>query len=526
MKRIIAVICAMAMLFSFACTAQADEWGFLNQQYISYDATVEFYAELNKPLECLAALNEDAGMDVQYMVEELCNAKFTAHVQAEIAQNAQAAKLYMGINSNVPVNISEDLKFGTDVTLHVWMEYNFTDAENAKYIIIIKNPLNGEYMYLDLLDEAVVGSDAEEIKNMMISTYDALNVEASVAEITELVKNLYTGNATIGKTDDGYAQISFTNDALVDFGFELVLGMLDTDYMKNAMELSGMDMSDFEVDPAECEQAKAFVKGLGLFADNDAYTMKFKTNDKGQMTEAEERVHIQFNMYELALAMGEDAEYLYPLTKENSDLDVTLVSKAVYSKINEENVVAMPSLTDENSVSLMDALGYNEPEFDYVVPEYEIYQSEYFWDDAKGMMDRGGMYANAEDFIENCYWDEDNLTGEVALGENGDVTMILTSDNFGTVTVKGNLDADEYMLNDIKLWARKPFKVQTEYDWEGYEGVETVYVNMDVLHYILGAKVQSIQTYILDEDMKELTSPEYYFEIVRPNPAYVAPAEQ
>lgn len=215
---------------------------------------------------------------------------------------------------------------------------------------------------------------------------------------------------------------------------------------------------------------------------------------------------------------------MYPLTKETGNIDVTIRTKAVYEKIDEENVVVFPTLTEENSVSLMELIGSTMPEEEYLEPEYN-YQSEYFWDYAQGMMDRNGMYAEAAGFIDSCYWDDDNLIGEVTLAENGDVTMILTSDNFGTVTVKGNLKSDEYMLNDTKLWARKPFKTATVYDWEGYEGEEVVYVNMDVLHYILGAKVQTIQTYILDEEMKELTNPEYYFDIVRPNPAYV-PAEQ
>lgn len=525
MKKIIAVICAVAMLFSFACNAFADEWDFLDSKYTSYEAKVAFYVNLNKPLKCLGAFNEEAGMDVQYMVEQLCKAQFTADIQAEVSKDATAAKIYMGINSNVPINISEDLKFGTDVTLKVWMDYNFADKDNAKYTIIVKNPINGKYLYVDFFDEAVVGAEAEEIKDVVMSTLESLNLEAGIAEITALVKNLYEGNATLEKTNDGYTQISFTNDALVDFYFELIMGMLDTDYMKNAMEISGGDMSALEIDPTEAEQARALVKGLGIFAENDAYTMKFRTNAAGFITEAEEKLHIDLNIVDLAVAMGETEEALYPLTKENADVDLTFVTKAVFDKINEENVVMMPTLTEENSQSLMDAFGVTAPEPEYQMPNFEMYQSEYFWDSAKGMMDRNNMYVAADEFFESCSWDDDNLKGVVVRSDD-EITMTITSDNFGTVTVKGNLKKDEYMLNDVKLWARKPFKVASGYDWETYDGKEEVYVNMAVLEYILGAKVQSIQTYILDEDMKALTSPEYYFEVVRPNPGYVAPAEQ
>lgn len=520
MKKIIAIICTVAMLFSFATTAFADEWDFLSAEYKSYDATVEFSLVMNKPLECLTLVNETAGFDVKYLVEELTKAKYTAKIQAELGEGNLQAKMAMAINADVPVNLSEDLKFGADVTLHMWMEFDFTSVENAKYDIIIKNPLNGQYITLDYFElmNQIAGVD---MKSEFVELFKNLDLEAGVKEITELLKSLYKKNAKLDIKDNEYT-ITFTDDGLMDMAFDTIEGYLDTEYVKNlGLDEEALDMGD--VDMAE---VKSIAKGLDIFGENDALVIKSKLNEKGQATEIEESVHIDFNIVELAAALGEDAELMYPLTKENSDIDLTFKSRTVYDKLNEENVVVFPTLTEENSIGFMELVGVTMPEDDYYVPELEFYQSEFFWDNAKGLMDRGGMYARADEFFMSCLWDDDNLTGEVELSENGNVTMTITSDNFGTVTVKGSLYSDEYMLNNTKLWARKPFKTVTEYDWDDYEGTEAVYVNMDVLHYILGAKVQSIQTYILDDELKELTTPEYYFEIVRPNPAYVAPVEQ
>lgn len=529
MKKIIATICAFVMLLSFATTAFASDWDVLDNRYTSYDATVEFSLALNKPLEFLSVLNETAGLDVKYLVEELTKAKFTAKIQAEVSEDARKAKMAMAINSNVPLNLSEDLKFGADVTLHVWVDFDFTNFEETgrfKYDIIIKNPLDGSYIYIDyfkLFDDSIESVTDPESLEAMAELFSKIEFEAGVQELVALTKAVYEKNATLTKVGNEYT-ITFTNNGLVDMGFELMAGYFDTEYAKSL----GVDASMLELEEADINAAQDMVKGLGIFGENDAFVMKIKTNAAGQMIEAEESVHFDFNICEVAAALEVNEADMYPLTKENSDIDITLKTKTVYEKINEKNVVQMPALTAENSINLMDMLTLSiapEPGLgnDYYYDEdfYFEYQSEAFWDYARGAMDRGGMYVDIEQFLDSAQWDDDNLTGMAMLGEDGTVAMTLTSDNFGTVTVTGNINSDEYMLNSTKLWARKPFKIVDEYDWDTYTGNKKLYVNMDVLNYILAAKVQSITTYITDDYGVELTNPEYYFDIVRPNPAYV-----
>ena len=519
MKKIVAIICVVAMLMSFTTTAFADEWDILSPQYKKYEAVSEFSIVLNKPLECLAFLNEEAGFDIKYMIEELTKAKYTAKIQAEMSDDALKAKIAMALNADVPVNLSEDLKFGADVILYMWMEYDFTSVENAKYNIIIKNPLNGQYLTLDYFE--LMAETGVDMKSTLVETFKGIDMNAGTEELNTLVKNIYKKHATLDVKGNEYT-LTLTNDAMVDMVFDLMLGYFETDYVKSL----GADAAMLDTGDVDLATVQTLVKDLGIFGENDACIMKAKTNALGQVVETEESVHIDFNIVELAAALGAAEDELYPLTKENSNIDITFKSKISYTKINEDNVVQFPVLTEENSAKLMDALGALEPEVDYAVPDREIYQPEYFWNNAKGMMERNGMYVDANGFIESCNWDEDNLTGKAVVGEDGAVVIVLTSDNFGTVVVKGNLKEDAYTLNDTQLWGRKPFRVATEYNWESYEGEEVLYVSMDVLSYILGAKVQSIQTYILDENLNELTTPEYYFETVRPNPAYVAPSEQ
>lgn len=530
MKRLIAVMCAVAMLLSFTVGASAAELDFLGKKYYSYDGTVEFYVELNKPLDCVATLNdlvfenEHASFDAQYFVENLLKTKITSRVQAEVSEDLRVGKMYMSLNSNMPVYISEDLKFGADVTGHMWIDYDFTSAENAKMNIIFKNPLNGKFYYLDYFEPALYGvMDVTMIKQIMVDSFAEVDIDGA-EEVTEVMKNVYAENATVTTDAEGYTKLSFTNNAFIDTVYGLIVGVLNTEYMANALAADGIYLSEEEYNNADVAMMVTFIKGLGIFSDTDAYTYRVKTDNNGYVTECEERIHVDFNIYEVAMALGADAESLTPLTKENSNVDVTFCADASYTKINEKNIVDMPVLTEENSYSFFALLteDYFE-DYDYSEDGYyeAVYQPEEFWNYSQGLMDRGGMYIDIEKFFNSTHFDEDNLSGYATLGEDGSVTIIFESDTFGSVTVKGNVNEDAYTLNDMQLWGRKPFKVVDVYNWSTYEADQKLYVNMDVLNYILGAKVCTVTTYLIDENGISLANPEYYFEIVRPNFAYV-----
>ncbi len=528
MKKMISIICVVAMFFCFAPTAGASELDFIMQEYSNYDSTIEYSVKVNKPLDILSFLNEEAGVDVQYIVEELLKSIVIADLQCEVSEDYLTGKIYAKYNLKLPVNISEDLKFAADLTGHMWMEYDLTSVENAKCVIIFKNPLKDEYIYIDMFDPSLTGA-AEEAKTVAVESIHAIDLKEAVKELRGIVEKEYKEHAVIAKTEDGYTKISFTNDSLIDFAVDYFVGIMDSDYMKNALMAEGISVTGFDADEAAINDAKSMIKSLSLFSDEDAFVIKYKTDENGLLTDAEETVRIQFNIYDLAKTMEASDEDLYPITKENSDVDITFVTKATYRDIN-STVVKMPTLTEENSTSFMDLIMgmiYGEDytyDDDYYYDEdsfveYE-YQSEKFWDYARGRMDRGGMYVHMEEFLESAYWDDDNLAGEVAL-EGDNVTIALTSDVFGGVVIKGNLREDSYFLNDTQLWGRKPFVVVEEYNWNTYAADKKVYVNMDVLDYVLGAKVESMEIYLMDENGISLTDPEYYFDIVRPNKGYV-----
>ncbi len=534
MKKMLAIVCAVMMLFSFAQPAfAADEKAevsldFMKMEYTSYEGTGEFYVELNKPLEFVNILNEDAGFDVQYLIESLLKTKINAKVQAETSADNKAAKVYMSLNPVIPVELSEDLKFLADLTGKMWIEVDATSVENAACKIVVQNPLNGEYIYVDAFDALLTGNeDNTEMKQQMVDAVNTIDTANYDAASLDLIK-VYEKYATVEKNGE-YVVLKFTNDAFVDVIFEVCEIVFSMEEMQASMEEAGISLETFGITEENIPAIKTMVKGMGIFADNDAVILKYKLDKNNYLVESEERIRVDFNIFDIAEAMGATEKDLYPLTRDKANIDMTFVTKSTFDKINQTSIVQMPTLTEENSTSLAELL-YDSYEFEddyYYEDDYWAdYQPEKFWDYASGKMDRGGMYVDIEEFFDSAYYDEDSLTGVAELGENGDVKIDFTSDNFGTVTVSGNLREDAYKLNDIDLWGRKPFITVSEYNWDTYEADEKIYVHIDVLNYILGAQIESMQIYLLDDNGMSLTEPEYYFDIVRPNPAYVEPTDE
>ncbi|MBQ7875960.1 MAG: hypothetical protein IJ316_01595 [Clostridia bacterium] len=534
MKKLLAIVCAVMMLFSFAQPAFAatketeTSLDFMKMDYTSYEGTSEFYVELNKPLDFLSVLNADAGFDVQYLVESLLKTKINAKVQAETSSNNKAAKVYMALNPVIPVEFSEDLKFLADLTGKMWIEIDGTSVENAACKIVVQNPLNGEYIYVDAFDAVLTGvEDNTEMKQQIVDAMSTVDMTSYDDATADLIK-VYEKYATVEKNGE-YVVLKFTNDAFVDTIFEVFEIIFSLEEMQASLEESGLSLETMGITKENIPAIKTMIKGMGIFSDNDAVVLKYKLDKNNYLVESEERIRVDFNIFDVAEALGAAEEDLYPLTRDVADIDMTFITKNTFDKVNEANVVQMPNLTEENSTSLAELI-YDEYELndDYYYEDdyWADYQPEKFWNFTSGKMERGGMYVDIEEFFDSAYYDEDSLTGTAVLGENGDVKIDFTSDNFGTVTVNGNIREDAYKLNDIDLWGRKPFITVSEYNWSTYAADEKIYVHIDVLNYILGAQVESMEIYLLDDNGMSLTEPEYYFDIVRPNPAYVAPTDE
>ncbi len=514
MKKFTAVVLALVMVLGFAQGVFASEWN----QYMSYEAQMEFYIELNKPLDILKEVELDAPLDIQYLVENLLKTKFSADAEVEMSQDMKKAKAHMEYNIKAPVYISEDLKFGADTTFHMWMEYDLTDMANPMMKIIFKNPLDGKYLLIDYnkLAEEMGVSEALNLSEEIIFS--------AVYELQDIIIKAYKENSSLTANGNEYT-ITMTNNQLIDFFAAYIIAIFESDYMA----ATGVDTSALGLENVNVEQIVAIAKMLGIFTDENALVYKVKLDDKGYISEAEEKIAFDFNIFDIAAVLGVGAEEMAPITRENSDISFDLCAKVKYDRVNEETVVEMPVLTDENSYDFMELMGYSEdniPEDNYYMTEdYTEYTYptayEYYYDSASGFMDRGIVYLDIESFAASCDYDDDMVSVTNSVDDKGNVVVTFTSLNFPTVTIEGNIYRDGCTVNGVEFRTRSPFKMRSGYDWNTYEAIDSLHVSMDVFKYVFAAKIESYEAYLLDENGVELNIPECYFYLVRPNPAYV-----
>jgi hypothetical protein len=282
--------------------------------------------------------------------------------------------------------------------------------------------------------------------------------------------------------------------------------------MKDILEFAEVELNEEALEAEIVEMAKETVKSVNIFADNDALTIKFKTDEKGYMTECEEKLHFDFNIAEMAQALGSTLEDIAPVTVENSDVDFYICAKATYANVNGGVNVSFPELTEENSRDLYAEIVEIDSMYDdYVLYVPEVIRASY----VDGFSTDGKHYVNFEDFINSSNYSYDNLTGSRSVDDMGNVTLVFNSDFVNNVAVTGNVNSDEYTLGEYKLMCNKPFRVIND----------VLYVNVDVLTAVLNCKVRSIEiVYISGTEPNP--EPVYNYSLIRPNPGYVEPMQQ
>lgn len=494
MKKLISFVLALSMALSFSVGILAEE---LSTACTVGERVCEVSLELNKPLEFFTEFEDEEGADAQYVLSELAKSKLTFTVKSEISEDNLAGRVYVKSNAYVPVRVHEDLKFSADMTNHTWVEYDFSNEENRKLVVVEKTPGDNIYWYFDVFSKEYNIEDIVPLKGFKITESPTLK---GTVKWEEVVKAFLEGNARV-VYENNTTTISFSEVGLIN-------GVMDALVTEGGMEITTEKDGETTVDLGKenVDMFKSTLKALGVFSEEDALVIRVSDNAY------EARLHLQFNAYLLGAALGKTDDFLYPLNEENSDIDIT-----VKVKITENEAaggVEMPYLTEENSVDCIDvikALSENNQ------AEKEAYMPETVTAYCDGMYDRGGMYVRCEDLSSDYY---DKLRVEATCDKKtGDVKVVITSDYMEKVEIKGNFDRDEYTVNGVQMRFRKPFSYVDEYNWEKYDADRYVYINTELLS-IIGGKVRSMSMNYTDYYGNELKAPTCSIAIIRPNGAY------
>ncbi|MCD8049156.1 MAG: hypothetical protein LUG52_06070 [Clostridia bacterium] len=488
MKRLTAAFLAAVMMFAFCVSAGAEGLDFLDKDYTNYSMTATMKVTLNEPLELLNAVSEadmvDAysGYDLQRIVESLLGSTITMKADCDASADYLSGKMYAEYAVNVPIEFSDDLTIAADAAFKCWIEYDFSDAENPKYVGIFTNPLkDGQYFTMDLSDAGELQSEVTQMSAQMT----ALMGDTMV--LREAMLEAMQNNATV-TTDGNKTTLAMTGENVIDMIFDALKIISDT-YGENAQYLTGASMPS----KLELEAARAFAKTLKIFGE-DAMTQVYTTDEDGYVTKTEQKMHIDLNLYDLLTAFDIDGADIYYLTAENSNVDLTIEVVTEYDKIGVAEVT-MPTLTEENSIDLA-----NQPTYDYNLvnqPTYDYWsQWEYFYDSADAELvdfndPYSGMLINAGQFFQSASHDGDNFVCTASYdAESKALTIVYSSDYIDETTLVMTAGSNVYYVNGEERTTVLAAKEAASYD-----GQPTLLIDMGIVGSLLGCSLDDISIY-------------------------------
>ncbi len=349
MKKTVALFISFVMIFSCVAAygASADEIfdSMFNPVY-SGKAHIELSGELKEVPDALDKLDFyrfGAGIaDLKLLAQSL--SKSTAKLDAayNISKDMRKAKMALSYEISAPITVNESLKIESHSTWNIWIDYDFT-SEAPVYKIIYKTPLNKKYTVLDLSGEI----DPIELSASMPS-------EESIKDLSKRIAELYKSCAKVSKQGSGY-RLTFDDNGFKVFCagiFDEITKAGEEQLLKASSDMAGIrDFKDYMQDIKDtfsnAAQSMTILGKGGLVID-------LKTNGAGYITAENADINLSLNIYDIL-----DAFNLYNeesgITKANSNLDLTIKSRASLSSHNQNVTVDFPVLTDENSVNPMTA---------------------------------------------------------------------------------------------------------------------------------------------------------------------------
>ncbi len=242
---------------------------------------------------------------------------------------------------------------GETESVRAWYDIDFSDPQNPVMMVIMKSQYDEKYMYMDY-SEVSAGLDG--------GTVDMLSSMAELMEMQSEIQERFGEIEIQEEVSDGvYTAVISQNDLLEIY-------RITADYMADFMK--NYFMVSFGVDAVANEEVTSLINGffakletVKLFAD-DAVVINATADENQNITTMDVAVNVQTNIAEIMEAFENPVP---GITKENSEVDITLNLNYVFDKINEGVVIDFPVLTPENSIDLFAPVYPAEPQMEPIV---------------------------------------------------------------------------------------------------------------------------------------------------------------
>jgi len=318
--------------------------------------------KLNKPLDP-RWMEEMDGITLEHL---------SAEFDVRFKTSEDLKKLEMQCDMLLSNNIDELF------SMTFWTNIDYTDRNIPKILFIFKQPNDVKYYVINIQSPTI-----HQRMNVLETFFNPDMINSVNSSISD---SLEEKHLTITEKDGAWA-LTMDEATLKEMIHQIVLRMSEyiaSYFSVNAMAYSSTRATSVGIVGSSDGPTSVYVSGVETPANmklqfeaaineffaklgtvqvcgQDALVFKVTFDDKKQPKNVNYAVHINTNLYDLIKAF--DGTAREDLSKESSELDMTVTFDHVYDKVNEDITINYPTLTAENS---MDITG------DYSLPGIDV----------------------------------------------------------------------------------------------------------------------------------------------------------
>lgn len=398
MKKLIAMLVMFTLFISngTALAVNSPSLDFLKQSAIARDVEQSGMLEvtLNEPFGLLELLAEESKelsnhVDIVMLIESLFDSTMYVHSKTKTENNATKRLSETHIKSDVVFKANDNMEGNLKTNYSFWSEFDFSDEENPYFDIIMTHPLAAKYI--------TFGSEVF-----------TQNTQAAPEEFSEFFKAMFSPENILNQNDAVIE--SMERNALVTGGSKNVrISFADMGlktFLADAISLA-LDGADESIIPQPDTDAIKGVLSTVPFFGNEALVMEYTLDSKGRISAEKTVLNVNLNIYDLMLALGEEAPPAESgITREMCKLNFTVESQTNFKYDSVK--IEKPALDEKNSVDIFEYEDpyYYEYEYDdeyYDEQYYDDYYSPWFYADVdQNCFSQGELkYAGLRSFFES-----------------------------------------------------------------------------------------------------------------------------
>ena len=222
MKKL-SVVFAMLLMLVLCISVGASELDVLKEPVLNATYTTSLKTEFSNADEFIAALEEISGeeldidgqgmVDAYTFLDSLFDILGESTMKVDISEDYNKIKLSTENAVDLEADVNKNLYVFAHATTSVWIDMDISDITNPKCLVIISEPNNKKYQYVDLFETM-----DDETKLQTILVLKAILNEQVIGGINDSIIAMYEDNAEI-TSDKDTVTVRFDNEGFVNTPF-------------------------------------------------------------------------------------------------------------------------------------------------------------------------------------------------------------------------------------------------------------------------------------------------------------------